>query len=116
MSIVAMNWAMCCHTDGVSAQAVLYVVADTANDRGISIHADPDYIAEKTRQSRATVFRRFNELEAAGALTRIRRYRADGTSVYEITLHLDREIDYDEPPTEVPDQGEVDEEGEAKSN
>lgn len=97
MSIRAMNWAMGARTDGVSAQCVLFVVADTANEHGVSVHADPDYIAERTRQSRATVFRRLNELENAGALTRFKRYRDDGAPIYEIRLHLDRQIDYTEP-------------------
>src|SRR5262245_28052229 len=102
MSIRAMNWAMAARTDGVSAQCVLFVVADTANEHGVSIHADPDYIAARTRQSRATVFRRLKELEAAGALTRLKRFRDDGAPVYEIRLRLDVEVDYDAPP---PDDG-----------
>jgi DNA-binding Lrp family transcriptional regulator len=98
MSIRAMNWAMAARTDGVSAQCVLYIVADTANEHGVSIHADPDYIATRTRQSRATVFRRLKELEAAGALTRFKRFRDDGAPVYEIRLHLDVDVDYDAVP------------------
>jgi len=98
MSIKAMNWAMSCRTDGVSAQCVLYIVADTANENGVSIHADPDYISARTRQSRATVFRRLKELEAAGALSRFKKYRPDGAPVYEIRLHMDRHIDYDKAP------------------
>lgn len=98
MSIRAMNWAMGARTDGVSAQCVLFVVADTANEHGVSIHADPDYIAARTRQSRATVFRRLKELEQAGALTRLKRFRDDGAPIYEIRLKLDVEIDYDTPP------------------
>lgn len=90
-----MNWAMGARTDGVSAQCVLFVVADTANEHGVSIHADPDYIAARTRQSRATVFRRLKELEAAGALTRLKRFRDDGAPVYEIRLRLEVSIDYD---------------------
>lgn len=100
MSIRAMNWAMGARTDGVSAQCVLFVVADTANEHGVSIHADPDYIAERTRQSRATVFRRLKELEDAGALTRFKRYRDDGAPVYEVRLHLDRSIDYVSAPND----------------
>lgn len=93
-----MNWAMGARTDGVSAQCVLFVVADTANEHGVSIHADPDYIAARTRQSRATVFRRLKELEAAGALTRFKRFREDGAPVYEIRLNLAVDIDYDSVP------------------
>jgi hypothetical protein len=93
-----MNWAMGARTDGVSAQCVLFVVADTANEHGVSVHADPDYIAARTRQSRATVFRRLRELEAVGALTRLKRFRDDGAPMYEIKLNLDATIDYDAPP------------------
>lgn len=89
-----MNWAMQQRTDGPSAQIVLYIVADTANENGVSRHADPGYIAERSRQSRATVFRRLDELEKAGALTRFKKVRPDGAPVYEIRLALDREIDY----------------------
>lgn len=98
MSIRAMNWAMHARTDGVSAQCVLFVVADTANEHGVSIHADPDYIADRTRQSRATVFRRLKELEAVGALTRFKHYREDGSAAYEVRLALDAVIDYDVAP------------------
>lgn len=95
-----MNWAMGARTDGVSAQCVLFVVADTANEHGISIHADPDYIAARTRQSRATVFRRLKELEQVGALTRLKRYREDGAPVYEIRLNLDADVDYEAAPAD----------------
>ncbi len=95
MSIRAMNWAMQqVRTDGPSAQILLYVIADVANENGVSIHGDPDYLAERTRQSRATVFRRLNELEKAGALTRFTRHTNDGKRLYEVRLHLDRSINY----------------------
>lgn len=91
-----MNWAMQnVRADSPSAQIVLYVIADVANERGVSLYSDPDYIAERTRQSRATVFRRLEELERKGALTRFVRHNQDGRRVYEVRLHLDREIDYD---------------------
>jgi DNA-binding Lrp family transcriptional regulator len=91
-----MNWAMQdVRCDGPSAQCVLYVIADVANERGVSLYSDPDYIAERTRQSRATVFRRLDELERKGALTRFVRHNSDGRRVYEVRLHLDRSIDYD---------------------
>lgn len=91
-----MNWAMRhVRTDGPSAQIVLYVIADTANERGVSRHADPDYIVEKTRQGRATVFRRLDELERAGALSRVVVRDPNGNITrYEIRLRLDRQIDY----------------------
>src|SRR5262245_9024565 len=90
-----MNWAMQqVRTDGPSAQIVLYVIADVANEHGVSLHADPDYLVERTRQSRATVFRRLDELERMGVLTRFTRHNDDGRRRYEIRLNLDRTIDY----------------------
>lgn len=89
-----MNWAMSARTDGVSAQCVLLVVADTANENGISVHADPDYLAERTRQSRATVFRRLRELEAENALVRFKRFDEHGAPIYEIRLNLAATVDY----------------------
>lgn len=109
MSIAATNWALKQRTDGPSAQIVLFVVADAANERGICRHADPDYLAERTRQSRATVFRRLGELERAGALTRFKLHGPRGEAIYEIRLHLDREIDYARPVADADDDvgGEV---------
>ena len=98
MAINVMNWAMHqCRCDGPSAQIVLYVIADTANERGISVHADPQYLVERTRQSRATVFRRLDELEREGAITRYIRRRRNGSQMYEIHCHLNRRIDYGGP-------------------
>lgn len=95
MSIAAINWALAQRTDGPSAQIVLFVVADAANERGICRHADPDYIADRSRQSRATVFRRLGELEVAGALSRFKTIGPRGEPIYEIRLHLDRSVDYE---------------------
>lgn len=107
-----MNWAMRQKTDGPSAQIVLYIIADTANENGVSVHADPDYIAQRSRQSRATVFRRLNELEREGALTRFKKYRADGAPIYEVRLALDRDVDYaavhdDGAPEQVESENEI---------
>lgn len=94
MSIRAMNWAMDQRTDGPSAQAVLYVIADRANEHGVCRHADPETIADKTRQSRATVFRRLEEMERAGVLARFTRHLEDGRREYEIRCRLDAAINY----------------------
>lgn len=87
-----MNWALKQKTGGPATQIILYVIADSANEHGISIHADPDYIAERAQQSRTSVFHWLKELEGMNALTRIVRYMADGRRGYEIRLHLDQEI------------------------
>jgi hypothetical protein len=94
MSICAMNWAMKQRTDAPSAQIVLYVIADSASETGVSAHADPDYIAERTRQSRATVFRRLDELEKAGLITRLVKHKSDGARSYEVRLHLRTFVNY----------------------
>ena len=94
MSIRAANWALNQLTDGPSAQAVLFTIADAANEHGICRHADPDYIAQKSRQSRATVFRRLEELERVGLLSRFVRHLENGSRRYEIRLCLDVAVNY----------------------
>lgn len=94
MSIKAINWAMEQKTDGPSSVSVLWVIADRANEHGICRHADPDTIAEKSRQSRATVFRRLDELERVGLLTRLTRHADDGRREYEVRLAMDRWVNY----------------------
>jgi hypothetical protein len=89
-----MNWAMDQKTDGPSAQSVLFVVADRANEHGVCRHADPDTIALKTRQSRATVFRRLDELERVGLLTRFTKHLDDGRREYEVRLAFERLVNY----------------------
>lgn len=96
MSIKALNWVLHeVRTDGPSAQIVLLVVADAADEQGICRHAKPDYIAARSRQAPATVFRRLAELEAFGVLQRFVEMLPDGRRRYEIRLGLDREFEYD---------------------
>lgn len=94
MSIAALNWAMDQKTDGPSAQSVLFVIADRASEHGVSRHADPDTIAQKTRQSRATVFRRLEEAERVGLLTRFTRHLDDGRREYEVRLAMKKYVNY----------------------
>ncbi len=89
-----MNWALDQRTDGPSAQAVLLVIADSANEHGITFHCNPDYIAEKTRQSRGTVFRRMAELEEVGGLERISHHKEDGRRLYEVRLNFQARLNY----------------------
>ncbi len=94
MSIAAINWAMDQKTDGPSAQSVLFIIADRASEFGVCRHADPDTIAEKTRQSRATVFRRLEELERVGIVARFTRHLADGRREYEVRLGFGKKVNY----------------------
>lgn len=117
MSIKALNWAMQqVRADGPSAQAVLFIVADVANAEGVSRHADPDYIAERSRQARATVFRRLAELEHFGALTRLTVVEPDGRRRYEIHLKLGAEIDYDGKSVDAWRKGQESEESQAEEH
>ena len=94
MSIAAINWSMEQLTDGPSAQSTLFIIADRANEHGVCRHADPDTLAQRTRQSRATIFRRLEEMERAGLLTRFTRHLDDGRREYEIRLRLDVYVNY----------------------
>lgn len=89
-----MNWALQQRTDGPSAQSVLFVIADSANEHGTTFHCNPEYIAEKTRQSRGTVFRRMAELEEVGGLERFTHHKQDGRRTYEVRLNFDARLNY----------------------
>jgi hypothetical protein len=108
MSIRAMNWAMEQRTGTPSAQCVLYVVADCADENGLRAFPSLDYIAKRSQQSRATVQRRLRDLEGLGAMTRIKRFDENGRRTSdEIRLHLDRVIIVETEDRDAPD--EVDE-------
>lgn len=94
MSIRAINWSMDQRTDGPSAQSVLFIIADAASEHGVCRHADPDHIALRSRQSRATVFRRLEELQRVGLLTRFTHHLDDGRRQYEVRLKLDLHVNY----------------------
>jgi hypothetical protein len=93
MSIAAMNWALSQRLETHQQQILLYVIADSADPSGITRHCDPDYMVDRTRLSRATMFRRLAELEEIGALSRRKYYTESGTPRYEIRLNLEVRID-----------------------
>lgn len=92
MSIRYMNWAMAQRLDGPSAQCVLYVIADCADQDGKTIIRTA-YIAERTRQSSKTVQRRLQELEDAGLLVRLIRKNKGGLRISdELRLQMARTV------------------------
>lgn len=93
MSIYAMNWALRQRLDSPPAQILLYVIADSADVTGKTTHCDPDYMADRARMSRPTLFRRLGELEELGLLQRFKSYSEHGAQVYEIRLNFDCLID-----------------------
>lgn len=68
-----MNWAMEQATGDPRAQCLLYVIADLANEEGVA-WPGADWMAEKSQQSRATVYRRLEALQAMGLLVTFPRW------------------------------------------
>lgn len=93
MSIFAMNWALRQRLDSPNAQILLYVIADSADATGKTTHCDPDYMADRARMSRPTLYRRLGELEEIGLLQRFKSYSEHGAQVYEIRLNFDALVD-----------------------
>jgi len=81
MSIRAMNWAMEQATGDPRAQCLLYVIADSANTDGIA-WPSADWMAAKSQQSRATVYRRLEILQAAGLLVTFPRWIDDEGKIW----------------------------------
>ena len=88
-----MNWALSQRLETHQQQILLYVIADSADPNGVTRHCDPDYMAERARLSRATMFRRLSELEDLGALTRFKFYSDHGAPIYEIRINMDARFD-----------------------
>lgn len=76
-----MNWAMEQATGCPWTQCLLYVVADAANPDGIC-WPSADWMAEKSQQSRATVYRRLGELRDMGLLALFPRFIDDEGKVH----------------------------------
>lgn len=68
-----MNWAMAQATGDPRAQCLLYVVADTADAEGVA-WPSADWMASKSQQSRATVYRRLAQMQELGLLVMFPRY------------------------------------------
>lgn len=101
MSIKAMNWALQQATGDPRAQCLLYVIADCASVEGVA-WPSADWLADKSQQSRATVYRRLQALQELGLCTVFPRYIDDSGKMWnepgpgrrrskspEIRLHLD---------------------------
>ena len=84
-----MNWAMRQRLASTQQQCLLYVVADSADPNGLTRHCDPTYMEIHARMpSRASLFRRLNELEELGLLRRSKFYSERGAPIYEIQLDM----------------------------
>ncbi len=111
-----MNWAMEQATGDPRAQCLLYVIADCANEQGIA-WPGADWMAEKSQQSRATVYRRLELLQETGLLVMFPRWIDENGKIWnaassgrrrtspEIRLQFEimikHVVAHDEPETEV---------------
>lgn len=115
-----MNWAMEQATGDPRAQCLLYVVSDAANEEGIA-WPSADWMAAKSQQSRATVYRRLAHLQELGVLVMFPRYVDENGKIWrdnapgrrrsspEIRLQLGVFIKKNDEPSddaEAADQGE----------
>lgn len=90
MSIRCTKWAQDQRLDNPSAQIVLYVIADFADEDGMSWPRLAT-IATLSRQSRSSVKRRLREMQALGLLTRNKRHLDSGRrTTDELRLQLDK--------------------------
>lgn len=92
MCAITMNWALRQELETVAQQALLYVIADSAEPNGITRYCTPGYMEKHGRMTRATMFRRLGELEGMRLLERRKFYTEQGEVRYEIALNLDIEI------------------------
>lgn len=76
-----MNWAMEQATGDPRAQCLLYVIADCANEEGIA-WPGADWMAEKSQQSRATVYRRLEAMQALGLMLLFPRWTDDNGKIW----------------------------------
>jgi hypothetical protein len=78
-----MNWAMEQATGDPRAQCLLYVIADCASEEGIA-WPGADWMAAKSQQSRATVYRRLESLQATGLLVMFPRWIDDNGKIWNL--------------------------------
>lgn len=115
-----MNWAMKQATGDPRAQCVLYVVADVANEEGVA-WPSADWMAKKSQQSRATVYRRLSQMQDMGLLVMFPRYIDSDGKIWnaaapgrrrtspEIRLQLGIFIKQEEPSSDDEEAAETDE-------
>lgn len=91
MAIKCTNWALQQELEGPSAQFVLHIIADCANEQGIAFPSI-GYLAKKTRQSPSSVRRRLKDLESLGLLVRFVRTIKGRRTSDELRLRLDHSV------------------------
>lgn len=81
MSIKAMHWALQQATGDPRTQCLLYVIADCASIDGVC-WPSANHMADKSQQSRATVYRRLAELRDMGLLETFERWIDDDGKIH----------------------------------
>jgi len=92
MSVEARRWAHEQQCGTSSRQFVLHLLAEWADPWGYVRHVNVDYIAAKTVQSRANVFRHFEVFEQHGLLKRYASRNEGGALTYSGQLDLARSL------------------------
>ncbi len=92
MSTATMNWALRQELPTTSLQALLYVIADSAEPDGVTRFCTPGYMETHARMTRPTMFRRLAELQDFRLLERRKYYTREGAVRYEIVLNLALEV------------------------
>lgn len=89
MSKEAEYWAYRQETPGPALQIVLLLLAAIANENGDIQFISLEYLWPKARQSRASTYRRLNELEELQLLSRYKKF-VNRRAIISGKLHLDR--------------------------
>lgn len=104
MSVEAITWALRVKTGSSITKAILLVLANHANPKGVCWPSFAD-VARQAECSFSTVQRAVREMESAGLLERQRRRREDGNyGTYTIALSLSADLtvstyeDHDQTP------------------
>ncbi|MES2671601.1 MAG: hypothetical protein V4673_14455 [Pseudomonadota bacterium] len=93
MSIATMNWALQQRLESPLHQVLLYVIADSAAPDGTTRHCDSEYLIDRSRMSRATVFRKLADLRDWGLVETFTHHGERGQQIYEVRLQLKKFID-----------------------
>lgn len=100
MSTEADEWAYRQETPSPAVQIVLILLARIADQNGNIQFISVEYLFRKARQSKASTFRRLNELEELGLLTRIKKF-VNRRAIISGKLHLERTLrDGDQEPSD----------------
>jgi len=113
MSVEGRTWANKQRLKNPSAQIMLLIIGECADPEGVAFAwwKKHDhwwtYLVDKTRQSRATVFRRLNELEKLGLIVRVKIVHEDGLVTHQVRCDLERFVDLEADEIDPPENPDL---------